>query len=472
MTTSLSAPWRADYRPWGGVPSARHRVLRPANVDEAAAALASLGTSPPGAPPALAWGCGRSYGDVALNPEGVLIDCGALDRFVSFDRATGFLTAEAGVRLADILAVVCRPEADGGGWFLPVTPGTRFVTLGGAIANDVHGKNHHSFGTFGRHVRALELARSDGSRLPCSPAENTALFAATVGGLGLTGLILRATVQLRRVPGTALEAEDIRFGTLDEFFALAAESEATGWEHTAAWVDCLASEPSTGRGIFSRARHAAGVAALPPPPAPTRTVPVTPPVSFVGRRSVRAFNALYWRKLGLAGRTRRVGGYERVFYPLDAIGGWNRLYGPKGFHQFQCALPPAAAEAACAELLRTVAASGEGSMLSVLKTFGALPSPGLLSFPMEGATLALDLPNRGESTARLLARLEAITLAARGRLYPAKDLLMSPKAFRAGYPRLEEFRSLMDPRLSSGFARRVGLRAAPAAPSLPEAATA
>jgi FAD/FMN-containing dehydrogenase len=442
-------------------------------VDEAAAALASLGASPPGAPPALAWGCGRSYGDVPLNPEGVLIDCGALDRFVSFDHATGLLTAEAGVRLADILAVVCRPEADGGGWFLPVTPGTRFVTLGGAIANDVHGKNHHSYGNFGRHVRAIELARSDGSRFLCSPGdENAALFAATVGGLGLTGLILRATVQLRRVPGTALEAEDIRFGTLDEFFALAAESEAAEWEYTAAWVDCLASEPSTGRGIFSRARHAPGVAAPPPPLAPTRAVPFTPPFSFVGRRSVKAFNALYWRKLGRAERARRVGGYEPVFYPLDAIGGWNRLYGPRGFHQFQCAVPPAAAEAAAAELLRAVAASGEGSMLSVLKTFGALPSPGLLSFPMEGATLALDLPNRGASTERLLARLEAITLAAGGRLYPAKDMLMSAQAFRAGYPRFEEFRPLMDPRLSSGFARRVGLRETPAAPSLPEATAA
>lgn len=210
------------------------------------------------AAPALAYGCGRSYGDVALNPNGLLVDCRNLDRFIAFDPATGVLRCEAGVQLADILAFLCRPEADGDGWFLPVTPGTRFVTIGGAIANDVHGKNHHCSGTFGRHVLSLELARSDGSVSTCSLHENASLFAATIGGLGLTGVILSASIQLRRVEGLAVEAENIRFGSLDEFWDLSSSSDSS-WEYTAAWVDCVAAGKDLGRGIFSRARHVSGV---------------------------------------------------------------------------------------------------------------------------------------------------------------------------------------------------------------------
>jgi FAD/FMN-containing dehydrogenase len=450
--TAASA-WREDYGSWGRAVSARHRVVRPESGAAAARALAAADGGL-----ALAYGCGRSYGDVALNPDGLLLDCRGLDRFVSFDRETGLLACEAGVRLADILAVACRPEPDGGGWFLPVSPGTRFVTVGGAIANDVHGKNHHRAGTFGRHVHSLELLRSDGSRRVCSPAEDAALFAATIGGLGLTGVVLRATVKLRRVEGLALEAEDIRFGTLDEFFALAEESDRD-WEYTAAWVDCLAGGRGLGRGIYSRARHAPGVPAAPPDREPRLAVPATPPVSLVGRWSVRGFNGLYWRRLGTRGRRRWVGSYAPILYPLDAIGGWNRLYGPRGFHQFQCAVPPDGARAAMAEMLEAIAASGEGSMLTVLKRFGDLPSPGLLSFPMPGATLALDFPERGEGTRRLLARLERIVVAARGRLYPAKDSAMSAAALRAGYPALERFLPFVDPGLSSAFARRVGLLA-------------
>jgi FAD/FMN-containing dehydrogenase len=455
--------WRQDYRSWGGVVSdARHLVLRPANPEAAARALAEGGDgAADGAPtplPALAWGCGRSYGDVALNPGGRLLDCRGLDRFVSFDRETGILTCEAGVQLADIFAVACRPEADGSGWFLPVTPGTRFVTVGGAIANDVHGKNHHRAGTFGRHLLSFELARSDGTRMNCSPTENGPMFAATIGGLGLTGVVLRATLRLRRVEGMALEAEDIRFGSLDEFFALAAESDAE-WEYTAAWIDCLAGGEGLGRGIFSRARHAAGVGSPPPEREPRLGVPATPPWALVTGLSVRAFNNLYWRRMGpRRARVRRIADYAPVLYPLDSVGRWNRLYGPGGFYQFQCVVPPRDGPAVTTALLQAITAAGEGSMLSVLKVFGDLPSPGLLSFPMPGVTLALDFANRGEGTRRLLARLEAIVSEAGGRLYPAKDSLMSSQTFQRGYPRLSEFLPLMDPGLSSAFARRVGLR--------------
>ncbi len=442
------ATWREDVRSWGRTLAARHRVSRPGDAEEAARVL-------PG-DLALAHGCGRSYGDVALNPEGRLIDCRRLDRFIAFDPATGVLEAEAGVTLAEILAVICRPGSDGGGWFPPVLPGTRFVTLGGAIANDIHGKNHYRFGSFGRHVLGFDLVRSDGARLHCSPGENPDLFAATIGGLGLTGVVLRAKLQLRHVPGLALEAEDIRFDTLDDFFALTVEAKPD-WEYTAAWVDCLARGPALGRGILSRARHAPGVAAGPPSRAPRFAIPAAPPLPLVNGASVRAFNALYWRRLGTRRQRRGIQDYGPVLFPLDAIGGWNRLYGPAGFHQFQCVVPPKVGRDSVAEMLRAIAAAGEGSMLVVLKEFGNLASPGMLSFPVPGVTLALDFPHRGDSTLRLLRRLEAITMEARGRIYPAKDSQMSPASFRQGYPRLPEFLPHLDRGLSSAFARRVGL---------------
>ena len=406
--------------------------------------------------PMLGHGSGRSYGDVALNPDGRLIDCQSLDRFIAFDPTTGILTCEAGVWLADILAVLCRPDADRSGWLLPVTPGTRFVTVGGAIANDVHGKNHHHFGSFGAHVLAFELARSNGTRLICSATENTELFAATIAGLGLTGLILCATLQLRRVTGLAVEAEDIKFARLADYFALAAESDAV-WEYTAAWIDCLATGAALGRGIFSRARHVQGRGVAPPPRAPRRNLPLTPPLSLITPLSVRAFNAAYWHRLGRGGHSHRIGSYEPVFYPLDALGHWNRAYGPRGFYQFQCLVPPGDAQSVMAELLGIVAASGQASMLTTLKLFGDKPSPGLLSFPAPGATLAIDFANGGAATHDLLARLEDVVMRASGRLYPAKDAMMRPATFSAGYGGLARFKAQIDPGFSSGFARRVAL---------------
>jgi FAD/FMN-containing dehydrogenase len=409
-----------------------------------------------GGPPVLAYGCGRSYGDVAMNPGGRLIDCRGLDRFIAFDRGTGVLTCEAGVSLADILAVVCRPDADGSGWLLPVMPGTRFVTVGGAIANDVHGKNHHMYGTFGSHVVSFELARGDGSRLVCSPDSHAALFAATIGGLGLTGLILSATIQMRRVSGLAVEAEEIRFDALDDFFDLVGESDG-GWEHTAAWIDCVAREPHLGRGIFSRARHVPGRGVAPPPIRPRVSVPFVPPVSLITPLTVRAFNAAYWRKLGPRRRSNQIGSYEKPFFPLDALGCWNRVYGPRGVYQFQCLLPPANMRTTLRELLEMAAASGQTSMLTTLKIFGEARSPGMLSFPGPGATLALDFANRGDPTLALLTRLEGHVRLAGGRLYPAKDGVMAAETFQAGYPGVARFLPHIDPIFASGFARRVAL---------------
>ncbi|NJA88100.1 FAD-binding oxidoreductase [Rhodocyclus tenuis] len=420
--------------------------------------------------PLLAFGNGRSYGDSCLNSDGALLLTRGTDRFISFDAApttrgnptpatpathptpahtqvtatdgdSAYLRCEAGVLLADIIEVFL-PR----GWFLPVTPGTRFVTVGGAIANDVHGKNHHRAGSFGAHVRSFELLRSDGSRRVCSRHENADWFAATIGGLGLTGLITWAEIELRRVDSDGLTVENTRFHGLDEFFALNGEAEAAH-EYAVAWIDCLAKTP---RGIFMAADHApAGSRARTPGKA--KRAPFTPPLSPVNTASLSLFNlAYYHRPLPSRGLTHLL----PFFYPLDGVLDWNRLYGRRGFYQYQCVVP-LAARAAIDEMLRAIAASGQGSLLAVLKTFGHDASPGMLSFPMEGTTLALDFPDQGEATQALFGRLDAIVAAAGGRLYPAKDARMPAYLFRQGYPQFDAFGRFVDPRFSSNFWRRI-----------------
>jgi FAD/FMN-containing dehydrogenase len=445
------------YLAWGRVHRHGHDVVRPTDAEAARVALTTASV------PALAYGRGRSYGDSCLNADGLLLDTGGLDYFIHFDSTTGLLQAQAGVRLAEVLACVCRPAQDGSAWFPPVVPGTRWVSLGGAVANDVHGKNHHRFGSFGCHVPGFTLLRSDGRTLGCSPEENAELYRATIGGLGLTGLILDLKLQLRRVPGLLLVAEDLRMGSLDEFYALSAESEP-GWEYSVAWVDCLARGSAVGRGIFSRANHVPGPVGPTASLRPRLSVPLAPPFLPLNRSGLRLFNSLYARRLGWRQRSLRLAAYAPVLFPLDAVGSWNLLYGRRGFYQHQCVLPPEAARDGVAEMLETVARAGQGSFLAVLKTLGTRGSPGLLSFPMPGTTLALDLPNRGAPTLALLERLDDITLAARGRVYPAKDARMSAAVFAAGQPGLARFSASVDPGFSSSFWRRV-IPAGAAAPA-------
>lgn len=394
-------------------------------------------------------GNGRSYGDSCLNPGATLLSSAGLDRFIDFDPTTGIVRCEAGVTLADILDIALPS-----GWFLPVTPGTRYATVGGAIANDVHGKNHHRAGTFGHHLRAMELLRSDGSRHLLRPDQGSGLFAATVGGLGLTGFITWAELQLRRVCGPWIETESIRFDNLDEFFELS-RSSADNYEYTVAWIDCLASGKTLGRGHFLRGDHAAGDAhAAVPGAAPRRSMPLVPPVSLVNTLTLRPFNTLYyWRQP--ARRARTLAHYQSYFYPLDGINHWNRMYGPRGFLQHQCVLPPANARDATAAVLGEIARSGRGSFLAVLKEFGHRPAPGLLSFPRPGTTLALDFPNDGADLLRMLQRLDDIVSEAGGAVYPAKDARMSGSLFRQAFPAWETFSQFIDPRFSSGFWRRV-----------------
>lgn len=361
---------------WGRYPRAQHTLLP---INDRAANL------PPFDGLALPRGNGRSYGDSCLNPDGALLCARGLDRFIAFDPASGVLRCEAGVTLNEIIELVL-PQ----GWFLPVTPGTRYVTVAGAIANDVHGKNHHRTGNFGHHVRAFELLRSDGERRVCMPNDADDWFAATVGGLGLTGLITWAEIQLRRVGSPTLEAENIRFGSLDEFFELS-KASAESHEYSVAWIDCLASGTSRGRGHFTRADHCIGLAQeQPKSPGAGLSMPVTPPISLVNKLSLRPFNALYyWRQP--APRKRFVSHLLPFFYPLDGIRDWNRMYGPSGFLQYQCVLPPATARDGVDALLAEIARSGSGSFLAVLKEFGDTPSIGMLSFPRPGTTLAVGL---------------------------------------------------------------------------------
>lgn len=435
----MTAPSAGDYRSWGGL------VARGSEIVSAREWIDGPGRY---RSPALAYGNGRSYGDSCLNDGGALIDTRGLGGVHAFDRESGLLTCGAGLRL-DRLLELAVPA----GWFPPVTPGTSLVTIGGALANDVHGKNHHAAGTFGCHVRAFELMRSDGRRLICAPDLNAELFAATIGGLGLTGLVTQVTLQLMPIASAQMLQEVLHFDSLDRFFEIAAESDATH-DYTVAWIDALASGRHFGRGVFFRANHAP--ASLAPPPRAIRSLPfpLTPPFPLINRATLGAFNWLYRNSQPRGPEAHRIH-YRPFFYPLDRIRDWNRAYGPRGLRQFQCAVPAADARQAVAEMLRRTLAAGEASFLTVLKIFGAKPSPGLLSFPMPGATLTLDFPNRGERTARLLAELDRITLAAGGRVNPYKDARMPPATFEGSFPHWRDFARHVDPGFSSGFWRRV-----------------
>jgi FAD/FMN-containing dehydrogenase len=421
---------------WGRWPRYQQRIV----------ALTSRLEPLPAAGPILAFGNGRSYGDVCLNAGGTLLATRGLDRFVSFDAATGILECEAGVLLSDVIALTL-PQ----GWFPAVTPGTALVTVGGAIANDVHGKNHHRAGTFAHHVLEFQLHRSDGQVLRCAPDQNADWFGATVGGLGLTGLISTARLRLRRVPGPWILGDSQRFDNLQEFFELAAQSDAN-YEYTVAWLDCAASGSKLGRGVFMRGNHRQHDA--PPPRERTLRFPLTPPVSPVTGLSVRLFNELYYHRPA-AQQSNAIWHYQPFLFPLDRLLDWNRLYGPRGFFQYQCVLPGTEATAALSEMLRLIALSRQGSFLVVLKQFGNLPSRGLLSFPRPGATLALDFPNRGEATLRLLESLDAITRSVGGAVYPAKDARMSAHSFQQYFPAWSQLRDYIDPQFSSSFWRRV-----------------
>jgi len=394
---------------------------------------------------ALAHGNARSYGDVCLNPDGGLWLTSGLNKFISFNQDTGLMSCEAGLLLKDIQSLAI-PR----GWILPVTPGTQLSTVGGAIANDIHGKNHHDKGSFGNHVKRIKLLKTDGSTIECRRELEPEFFFATIGGLGLTGVIVEVEIQLARVSSPWMETEIISYAGIEEFLLLADSSESE-WEYTVSWIDCLSGKKASG--IFMRANHSQKNYDA----SPTKReleMPFTPPFSLVNKMTLKPFNYLYRRlQESKAGPGRAH--YESFFYPLVNLIDWNKMYGPKGFYQYQSVVPRDLGAEALEDMLVAISKSGIGSFLAVLKTFGSPRPLGMLSFPKPGITLALDFPNQGDKTLKLFDRLDAIVKEAGGRLYPAKDARMSRSMFEAGYPRLNEFLAFRDTGISSAFSRRV-----------------
>lgn len=429
---------------WGRyprLPQQAHPVHWPDDIASSANAAAASGRG------TLAYGMGRSYGDSCLAASDHVVSTQAMDRMLAADWSMGIVRAQSGMTL-DTLIRIALPR----GWFPPVTPGTRYVTLGGAVANDVHGKNHHVHGTFGRHLRGLALWRSDSGTHHCSLEHDSDLFRATVGGLGLTGIVLEVELQLRRVYSSDLQQTSIRFGSLDEFFALSRQLDSQH-EYSVAWIDCLATGRHTGRGIYYLADHCTD-GPLECAPDGRLAMPMDPPLSLVNKLTLHAFNTLYYHGHRRGQASSRVG-YAPYFYPLDSIRHWNRLYGRQGFQQYQCVVPSATGQAVMHAVMKEIARSGTGSFLAVLKQCGDLDSPGLLSFPMPGLSLALDFPQHDARNATLFARLDALVHEAGGRLYPAKDAHMSAEHFQRAYPAWSRVEAMRDPQLLSRFWKRV-----------------
>ena len=391
-------------------------------------------------------GLGRSYGDVCVNDGGTLLHHFRRDRLLAFDDVHGVLTCEAGASLADIARVMLPL-----GWFPSVVPGTRYVTVGGAIANDVHGKNHHINGTFGHSVQSFRLRRSD---IAVQNVEwGDYLHSATIGGLGLTGLIDDATIRLNCVPGPGITQETRLFGgdgSIDEYLALDAASAP--WEYTVGWIDTL----DRGlRGVFFRGKHCDGPHDWLAPKPARLTLPMNAPQWALGRWSAKAFNAAYYRAQSMRTAQRVTLPLWQFFFPLDAVNAWNRAYGKRGFVQYQFVVPIDAARDAVPRILAHLREAKVASYLAVIKTFGALPSPGHMSFPMPGTTVALDIPAPNANDLRALDRADAMVADVGGRVYPAKDSRMSATMFQRFFPQWRELEAMRDPAISSTFWRRV-----------------
>ncbi|MCU1264980.1 MAG: linked oxidase domain protein [Acidobacteria bacterium] len=435
---------------WGRYPRRVETVICPEQIADAV---------PPPVGRMIARGQGRSYGDAAMLADGLVMLTEQLAEVSELNEATGILTAQAGATLAEVIDTFL-PR----GWFPAVVPGTRFVSLGGCVAADIHGKNHHRDSGFGAHVDEIEIVLADGSRRRCSPRQNSDLFWATVGGMGLTGIITEVSFQLIPVETSYLMVQHDQAKDLDQSFKVLSDK---AWDdhYTVAWIDCLAKKGNVGRGVLMRGHHARrndlpdSLRGQPFAKARRqRNLGFDFPSWTLNSVGMRAFNELYYR---LQGRRQRpfIADYEGFFFPLDRIGNWNRIYGKRGFIQYQCVLPAANAFDGMRALLEAQAAAGRSSFLSVLKRFGP-QGQGLLSFPFEGYTLTLDLPVDDDQLLPFLDRLDDIVLQHGGRVYLAKDARLAAPAFRAMYPRLAEWlrvKSAVDPEncFDSDLARRL-----------------
>lgn len=431
---------------WGRTAPTPAEVARPRDAAEVAALVAEAPRRG-----LVARGLGRSYGDAAQNAGGLVLDCTGLDRW-TFDEESGLVTASAGVSLHELMtALVPR------GWFVPVTPGTRYVTVGGAVAADVHGKNHHRDSSFGAHLRSITLVTGDGRVRTVTPGEP--LFAATVGGMGLTGVVCEATFACVPIPSARMRVDVRRTAGLDETLeAMAADDDRH--RYTVAWIDLLARGRRMGRGVLTSGDHAEpeGKDPLAFAPRPRLRAPARVPGGLLNGLSVRAFNEAWYRRAPR--RATVVQDIAPFFHPLDFVEGWNRMYGPRGFVQYQFVVP-LGAEATLRGIVAGLSAAGTVSFLTVLKRFGP-ESGGLLSFPMPGWTLALDIPVGQRGLGRLLRGFDERVAGAGGRVYLAKDARLRADMMAAMYPALDRWRRIRDEADPAGLfrsdlARRLGL---------------
>lgn len=430
------------YQSWGRYPKAIHKDVKKVHWISELPDFNQIEGS------FLPVGLLKSYGDSCLNIENTLIDMTGAHRFIDFNEQDGIITCEAGTTLAEILDFAL-PH----GWFLASTPGTKYITVGGAIANDVHGKNHHKGGTFGCHLLEFELVRSDGKRYLCSKEQNIDLFNATIGGLGLTGIITWARFKLQKCPSPFIVMESIKFDSLEEFFEINDESEKN-YDYTVSWIDTTATGANLGRGLYNRGNHAdPNEYELPSSIKSKSPIPFPIDYPFINNLTVNIFNILYYNKQPYK-KIKQIIHYDPFFYPLDAINNWNRAYGKNGFLQYQFVVPFGKDLSTIKKIIQIISESGLSSFLTVLKTFGNVKSPGLMSFPREGITMAVDF-RLTRKTLDVLNECDKVVRSAGGVIYPAKDARMSSENFKAFYPQWETLANLKDPKILSSFWRRV-----------------
>jgi decaprenylphospho-beta-D-ribofuranose 2-oxidase len=395
-------------------------------------------------------GMGRSYGDSANSST--VIQSDYLDHFIEFNELTGVLTCEAGVSIREILQLIV-PK----GWFVPVTPGSSFVSIGGAIASDVHGKNHHLSGTFSEHLLSFDLMLGAGEIVSVTKDSHPDLFRATCGGMGLTGMILTASIQLKSIKSSQLRQTTIKASCLE---AVCEQFEANhASTYSVAWIDCLASGKQLGRSLLMLGEHILD-GTLELEREKSLNMPIDMPSSILNHYSIKAFNSLYYHRIFSKTKTELVS-FESYFYPLDAISHWNRLYGKAGFVQYQFVLPKTVGVKAMKKILEVIVSSGKGSFLAVLKAFGTA-NQNFLSFPIEGYTLALDF-KMSEETVKLIKLLDSMVVEAGGRIYLTKDALMTEISFKKTYPQWERFEEVRAKygaigKFASSQSKRLGLQ--------------
>jgi len=393
------------------------------------------------------YGLGKSYGDVCLNENENLLITNKLDKIINFNKEEGILNCEAGVSFEAILDFIIKD-----GWFLPVVPGTRYITLGGAIANDIHGKNHHKNGSFGNFIESFKLLRSNNEILDCTPDENKEYYKATIGGLGLTGTILSAKIKLIKINNQLIKGETIRFSSLNEYWELNERLEKT-YNYVVSWVDCKFDKDNEIRGIIHAGNHSEENATTKKKRNIKINFPFTPPFSFINNLTMKFINEIYFRIN--KNNKHKEQDYKNFFFPLDSIVSWNKAYGLRGFFQYQFVVPVDSGKESIKKVLKKIKQHGQIPALGVLKNFGSIPPNGILSFPREGVTLALDFPNKGKKTLDLLNELDEIIVHYGGAVYPAKDARMSKAVFYSSFPKIYEFINYIDKNFSSSFWRRV-----------------